>query len=278
MLPPLPMRPIYQCNLCSYETQSPIAHKLIRLHMKRVHFKHLLAEKRIFTCDYCGKELKHKKSLRQHVITEAEKRRPKDESEVPVEKPPEKFICKHCNAEFPAKNKLNSHKGYYHPAIRRPTQVWCDLCPKTYSSKKAMREHMQTRHANLDPNFLCQYCSEKFVTQKALYMHVKKHEDKMAAPVQCPHCDHKCKKHRMTLHIQTYHEGMRFKCVYKGGCNALICGRKDLIFHLTRVHDITEKSDIAEYRKIIKDHKPIFLSPEEMEAGRNLKKKKRQYE
>lgn len=211
-------------------------------------------------CDYCGKSLKEKKSLERHVKKEAEKRHRNF-----------KFICELCGEDFREKTQLTIHKNKRHFP-----KTFCDFCMKPYSSKQNLVDHMRRIHMNLEKSFLCHLCPKSYVTKTSLTMHLSDHRNRAADKYQCSQCNFKSKGSRMRYHVRVYHQGLRFTCIYKDGCDSIFCTKKDIGKHLMIIHKVSDENEMKAYREQIKKLKPIVISEEERDAfqGRSRNKRK----
>lgn len=215
--------------------------------------------RKTYTCDYCGKVCHNKRGLKIHLLHEVTK---KDRS-----------ICDLCGADFQSRHHLSGHQYRIH---RAKTIRHCDFCMEGFDEKKKLMYHMRRVHKylQLQPRFLCQFCSKTFFERRSLIKHLRTHPDKPIEFVHCPICHGKFKKWRIDYHIQTFHKGMRFTCVYHG-CNTLITQKKDVIGHIKVVHHVTDKDELDVYRNRIKDLKAVYLSEEQRKAFPKFRNKRK---
>ena len=104
-------------------------------------------------CELCDKKLSSQSALKQHV-------------ELTHERVDTMYFCDICNYQFRWKGHLKRHKLDIHV-----TEVKCELCDKTFSSKK-FKQHIKSRHEKvliMHPCDICNYQSK----QKG---HLKRHK------------------------------------------------------------------------------------------------------
>lgn len=67
---------------------------------------------------------------------------------------------------------------------------------------------------------------------------------------------------------------MRYPCIFKDGCGAVVCAKKDILIHLHKVHGVKNEIEINEYKQKLKEIKPVFLCAEERDAYKGKSQKK----
>lgn len=185
-------------------------------------------------------------------------------------------MCEICGKEFNDGTKFSQHRSHCDQQLKKqkqgPITLYCDFCMKTYMTRNSLLSHIQRNHLKDKPTFLCHLCSNTFDSNYSFMCHMANHRRKMGGIIQCQLCPHKCRKDRMRYHTATVHEGMRFTCVFKDGCDSLLYEKHSLLGHLEAMHNVKEKHELDEYRKLIRELKPIYITAEE--SAQSYKKKR----
>lgn len=109
----------FKCEPCD---RMFISEKNLRRHTRTIHL-----QKRVYTCDQCGKSSFHLSSFRRHVqIHNGEK----------------KFKCELCFRTFLRKDKLKRHM-FVHTGVKN---FACELCSNRYSRKDKLNQHIAKYH------------------------------------------------------------------------------------------------------------------------------------
>lgn len=124
-----------------------------------------------------------------------------------------KTICGLCWKEFDTKVLLKAHQKAAHGGC----SYGCDVCGKMFSSKRYIKVHILTKHAEVKA-FLCHSCGEGFPVQSSLKAHVLRKHVKRG--YDCPSCDKKfVTATSLKDHIGARHTHERlYKCEVQG-CN-----------------------------------------------------------
>ena len=87
----------------------------------------------------------------------------------------------------------------------------CDQCPKSYSQKKQLKEHIRKVHDGLSHK--CEHCGKSFSGERGLSMHIRSCHTTEPVTYKCDLCDKEYShKHTLKSHKQSVHEGVTFKC------------------------------------------------------------------
>ena len=137
------------CILCKTVCSSSFLEK----HMKRKHFwkKHL--------CPECGREFDQLMKLSIHQATAH------GTNEAPV-------VCDQCGKQFPHKERLRQHVGFFHKNSGNGEKPTCKYCGKTFASFHAMYKHKKT-HSKVKP-FQCRFCDYRAVFRSNVGVHLRK--------------------------------------------------------------------------------------------------------
>lgn len=127
--------------------------------------------------------------------------------------------CSECFREFKSEKFLKRHIGAYHEKPR-PVRVKCDQCDKLFTTNSNLNRHLRISHRI--GNFRCTSCDQSFHHLALLRRHIQLTHPK-ANVYLCPFCNT---------------TGMR---------------RKDLIAHLSEMHQYSRKSHEF-YCTICKEH------------------------
>nr|XP_021205204.1 zinc finger protein 57 isoform X3 [Bombyx mori] len=108
--------------------------------------------------------------------------------------------CSLCDGMYLQGTQLRMHIKYV-----------CDDCSKRYSTKRFLRQHIETAHLKLKPDYKCTICDKIFNTSFTLRRHVEfKHEKKkLPRDKICEHCGRGFMTNKiLSSHIRT-HTGER---------------------------------------------------------------------
>uniref|UniRef100_A0A1A9X339 C2H2-type domain-containing protein n=1 Tax=Glossina brevipalpis TaxID=37001 RepID=A0A1A9X339_9MUSC len=164
---------LYSCELCSFKT--PVYSRLINTHAK-IHF-----DDRNYKCDQCEKAFKNSKQLKNHRRWHRTRTGNRDTNT--LKELAAMHRCAHCGALF---SQLKSLRGHF--CKNRETQLQCDVCQKSVSSRASLKLHMLT-HCDSDKRYKCQNCDYSTNDHNAYRRHKMSHEQKKM--YQCPYCDYK---------------------------------------------------------------------------------------
>ncbi|KAJ8922312.1 hypothetical protein NQ315_004254 [Exocentrus adspersus] len=145
-----------KCDICD---KTFLQEKYLRQHVIRIHRDG--GQK--YMCDFCGKNLNSKGSLKNHIYIHKGVR--------PVE-------CKECGKNFVLKTTLKLHMRTH--TGERPYS--CKVCGKSFTQRGPLHTHL-LYHTGERPH-KCEICSMGFVTKTLLVSHNKKHHDVMCTKKQ----------------------------------------------------------------------------------------------
>ena len=75
----------------------------------------------------------------------------------------------------------------------------CDQCPKTFSSRQGLRQHLQTHKENVK-KYMCPQCNKSFNIKSNLKTHILIHTGEK--PHKCTMCDFAANRvHHLKMHI-----------------------------------------------------------------------------
>ncbi|XP_011294949.2 zinc finger protein 468 [Musca domestica] len=191
--------------------------------------------RQIFFCNTCNKKFYKQLYLDAHIkgIHLGEK---------------EPFHCIMCPLTFVSYSKLYLHRKSKHtkekkteneqnqrpkPQLKTSSdnKYLCELCQGTYSSRKAITEHIK-RHKQIK-EYVCQFCGVAKVTRTELNTHMRVHFRDMEK-FPCPRCP-QVFNHRNAIsrHVKVVHEGeRRYSCDY---CSKKFSTRNSKVCH-ERLH------------------------------------------
>lgn len=122
------------------------------------------------------------------------------------------FICDKCGLKYPNRDSFRIHHWLYH----RNFSVFCDLCPRSFTRKQRLADHMKQVHVRFRP-FECNVCSYKTSCIRSLKIHMLRH----GAKTECEIC------HKLVSNIEN-HIGTHVKV------ECSICGKTYSKNHLSR--------------------------------------------
>ncbi|CAH1980877.1 unnamed protein product [Acanthoscelides obtectus] len=139
-----------------------------------------LKGKRMFLCNFCGKNYTRKNGLDRHILSHT------------GVKP---FECKECGKRYITKDTLKTHI-LTHTGIKA---FKCQLCGKNFTQSSHLSYHMK-RHQGERP-FICTYCGKCFVSNYHLERHKLMHTG--VKPYQCKECGkQKPFTYKLKTHLQ----------------------------------------------------------------------------
>lgn len=227
--------PTFQCDICS----KMFIHKShLNAHKKR----HL--EQFIAFCDICNKGFISQNECTSHKNTAHNMNG---------------FICDNCGQKLSNSTALKEHMNIHNPSHGKDRQYVCDLCHKSYITKRNLNTHYMKIHSGNKPyvcsicrkslsskltlethikmhtglkDFLCTVCEKLFASKEYLEVHRRIHTDHK--PFQCSICPKKfTQKTSLTVHLR-YHTGER---PYKCECGKNFISKSHLMSHY-RTHDV----------------------------------------
>lgn len=173
----------------------------------------------VYTCDFCGENIKFKTAfvqhLKQHTIYQRYKCQQCEFSyksrskllEHSIEVHGEKlsvvkgtFVCEHCDKKFDTKSIFESHKLSHNENARN---YMCETCNAAFKSVGNLRRHQQTHAPTRD--FQCDDCSKSFKTPLALKIHSETVHAKYKIFVNCPICKAIVQEKLLKNHIHRQH-------------------------------------------------------------------------
>lgn len=151
----------------------------------------------IYSCNFCDKRLKPRKSLLRHIQLKHDPQF-------------HQFGCRYCLERFVNETKLDEHSIKFHEGAKASI-FFCDICGVSGDHKAGMENHMIDDHVNRTPtreihsnenrlniseaskrqvdhtgtyHLACDQCDEKFPNAKELRRHVLLVHDKMYRPLE----------------------------------------------------------------------------------------------
>ena len=196
----------FHCKLCPkyFSTKQHV-----RQHVRMVHGE------KTFKCDICDAAFTSNGGLTRHKMSHTDER---------------PYVCQICNKGFQRQNQLTNHLNRTTPCDRDPMasnvdedfgiipatvnpedfdatdpkslencQFQCKHCPKSFTSKQFVRQHVRNVHG--ERNFQCDECDAKFTSNGGLQRHKMTHTDER--PFSCDLC-HKSfgRQSQLKKHLQ----------------------------------------------------------------------------
>lgn len=189
---------IFACSECCKEFSSQ---KYLRLHKMN---NHEIPSQ----CDYCGKVIKYKRSLRQHVMSHV------------------KVPCEECGKML---CRLSIYTHYQAIHVAKP-KLECDFCGSKVKGKSNMSKHIREVHRNKDS--FCLHCKKRFSSEIDYLQHKTVHIGEYRW--KCLHCGFIAESnHCLSLHTQSKHALKLFEC---DGCSSKMKDRRNFIKHFQHMH------------------------------------------
>lgn len=179
---------IEESNIETKETRKSRKQKLHPAITSRQGRQHL-----IYTCDYCGEDVKFKKQIlnhmKNHIVLKS-------------------YKCKECPDTFKSRKKIIAHSIEMHgtkPLTVRETIFFCEVCGKRFDQKSIFEAH-KISHDDNARHYMCSHCSAAFKSVGNLHRHEATHNP--SRDFECPGDD--CKKRFKTklalkIHNETVH-------------------------------------------------------------------------
>ncbi|CAG9810684.1 unnamed protein product [Chironomus riparius] len=150
-----------------------------------------------YTCNFCDKKIKPKKSMLRHMRKHSAAAYP--------------FGCEYCIERFEDKDEFEAHYKYVHENEIDTLIYFCDLCGASGDHKEGMENHMTDDHLMMEQQFKitkkreikCSICYAKFLHKRGLDNHLlSKHKE----TTKCDKCDAEFSdKREMNHHIMMIH-------------------------------------------------------------------------
>lgn len=177
----------FQCNQCNYYSVSP---EVVRHH----EYSHSLSKVQV-VCEFCNSLVK-KSSIVLHRCHCERKMKKKNQTQT-------EETCSQCKSKFNSQEALSTHWRRRHGNSSLKHQ--CEVCGKSYYSKKQLELHMFNQHS-LNPNnqtlHECKECNYKSISLMAMKKHIWKHD---IGNYVCSVCSKTCQ----TLGALISHETLR---------------------------------------------------------------------
>eukprot|EP00090_Calanus_glacialis_P029570 TRINITY_DN47467_c0_g1_i1.p1 TRINITY_DN47467_c0_g1~~TRINITY_DN47467_c0_g1_i1.p1 ORF type:complete len:374 (-),score=64.85 TRINITY_DN47467_c0_g1_i1:40-1161(-) len=169
----------YSCNYC--EEKFNMSYKL-KDHMNS---KHLNIERKLFVCEFCGKEYKKRSDMNEHTNTHTgdptskcelcqETFNTKTAHREHMNIHNKKHECKDCGKCFGNARNLERHEKA-HSGIK---DFQCSICAKPYTSLRSLQKHMEIKHdvtQGKKQTFSCEICDRSYTRADYLERHMSKH-------------------------------------------------------------------------------------------------------
>lgn len=194
--------PQYGCNLCGKLLRSPLS---LKTHIWSVHEK-----KRPFACGMCPKKFTQRTHLATHVQLHTGEK---------------SFKCEICGKCFSAKKGLDSHLNV-HKEVAVQDMLKCSICDKKFKSQVLLKSHMKTHKPEAHE---CSLCKKVFPHRNNLRMHLKSHTAEKAYYCKI------CGKRLASTSSKSAHEKLHMPKQHKCGiCNTSFHQPGNLRAHMKR--------------------------------------------
>ena len=138
----------------------------------------ILKEKKVYSCDECGKVFNTKQHMKAHMVYHSDER---------------PFPCKYCDKAFKTLRDSDIHNRTHDGG--KPFK--CSVCEKTVSQSANLWTHMRVYHTN--GSFPCKDCRKEFITKWDL----KNHQTEACTLKPFP-CDRCGKGYERIEHLQRH--------------------------------------------------------------------------
>ena len=170
------------------------------------------------------------------------------------------YLCSECGKGFEKNWMLKRHTDAAHPV----STFECDICFKTFKSRKACYDHKSRSHKsklcencnvevkassfpthvkkclNIAKSYSCEHCEYKTIRRRDLTRHMKTHWEKEKHMYYCDKCDYSSKKKgHLKEHMKSHY---KFECK---SCNCKFRKVEKLNNHVSRMHASITTSNIG---------------------------------
>lgn len=206
----------------------------------------------VYTCDYCGKSIKYKKNIEEHMkihksrghyqckvcMIEFKSRKALvdhslSEHQVKLQVVKGEHICNICGRQFDNRSSYLAHKLCHDESARNHV---CNVCSAAFKTLGNLRRHEATHTETR--NYHCHDCQKSFKTKLALKVHRESVHAPLKIFVNCPVCEAIVQEKTLKSHMKTKHtaEGQQkpFMCTV---CNATFRTEKIGERHYEHVHE-----------------------------------------
>lgn len=206
------------CTSCpnTFETLSGL-----RKHMLKIHQTKILVKS--FKCQTCSEDFQTKATLIAHITEAHSEHRTRSVLNSEHENTDARWKCGACGKTFKTRRTMHQHRSLTgHKTPRRPLlngrakretglfgDYHCDICKKSYSTKRKIRHHMETHDTKKKKQkFLCTVCGIWLSSNNILESHYRAiHLGEKR--FQCNYCDRLFSfRQDLKVHINR-HEGIR---------------------------------------------------------------------
>lgn len=144
---------------------------------------HILRKKNLW-CDICEKQFNKISKYKQHIKnihTEYHCKICKTsivgKSEFDMHVKTHTVHCCKSSDKLELKSHLPESTDEHRISLTQNQSYPCDICNKTFSQNKQLKQHIKTHDASFTPAFICEYCGECFSASFYLKIHLQYHSE-----------------------------------------------------------------------------------------------------
>ena len=214
----------------------PLTHKTGRAHV-------------IYTCDFCGENIKFKKEILNHMK---------------IHTSPFKYKCKECECTFKSRKKLIDHSWLVHEVKLRTVydSFSCEICEMKFDVKSIYEVH-RLSHNDKARCHVCSICFATFKSTGNLTRHKATHV--ASRDYCCPDC-HKTFKTQLALKVHTENVHAEIRVFVNCSICKAIVQEKHLKIHMKNQHTEEGKEKPFSCTKCFKTFKTEKLGQRHYEA------------
>ncbi|KAL1502064.1 hypothetical protein ABEB36_007265 [Hypothenemus hampei] len=184
-----------------------------------------------FSCDFCKKNFKKKRTLKSHITKMHNKHRDIDTNSVKDEIKDDKSFEKEANNPEKSRKKT-----------KRPEAFTCEYCGKQFNRHQHWLAHTRSKHTFEKP-YECKLCEARFTTSHSLLVHTRNHNNEK--PYICSTCGKGFVCSGDLFHHNKIHLN---KKEYE--CN--VCNKRFNTTSVLRTHKIVKHTEPHEWKYICK--------------------------
>ena len=166
------------CHICNRVLTSEL---FLQRHIKLAHTNENSRRSKIYSCEICNREFRHKQNLTNHkaihldtkphacvICCKSFKRKSTLYMHKLTHEHVKPHICQTCGKSFTTTRGLKNHNLTHSDTVQEPEHI-CDTCGKVFTSENSFKQH-KLIHTN-DKSHVCETCGKAFLRKSGLIRH-----------------------------------------------------------------------------------------------------------